>query len=102
MKGYLMHTLPVSVHEQIWGKLIVATVWIAIDTVLSPSSILVMFLKQGSDFCGLLMKYLLCLSVFRNNFGVSPVAAGLVWIPLFILSKMAGNPGLLYVLPLDT
>ena len=36
-----MHTLPVSVHEQIWGKLIVATVWIAIDTVLLLLSILV-------------------------------------------------------------
>ena len=87
-EGYLMHTLPVSVHEQIWGKLIVATVWISIDTVLLILSILVMFLNK--DLISAVFDEIPTLFIsFRDNFGVSPVAAGLVWIPLFVLSEMA-------------
>lgn len=67
-EGYLMHTLPVSVHEQIWGKLIVATVWIAIDTVLLILSILVMFL---------MMRSLLCLLVFGTISGYLRLLQGL-------------------------
>ena len=29
-EGYLMHTLPVSVHELVWSKLIVSLVWFAV------------------------------------------------------------------------
>ena len=87
-EGYLMHTLPVSVHEQIWGKLIVTTVWIAIDTVLLILSILVMLLNK--DLISAVFDEVPTLFIsFRDNFGVSPVAAGLVWIPLFVLSEMA-------------
>lgn len=32
-EGYLMHTLPVTVHQLIWSKLIAAVVWMAVTSV---------------------------------------------------------------------
>ncbi len=87
-EGYLMHTLPVSVHEQIWGKLIVSTVWITIDMILILLSILVMFLNQ--DLIATIFDEIPTLFYsFRHDVGVSPVVAVLVWIPLLFISEMA-------------
>lgn len=41
-EGYLAMTLPVSVDEQIWAKLLVSFVWFAAVTVLSTASMLVL------------------------------------------------------------
>ena len=87
-EGYLMHTLPASVHEQIWSKLLVATIWLAVDLALILLSIAVMFLNQGvisaifDEIPGLFL-------TFRKDVGVSPTVAVLVWIPLFFVSEMA-------------
>lgn len=87
-EGYLMHTLPVSVHEQIWGKLIVSTVWITIDTLLIILSILVMILNQ--DMISSVFNEVPTLFYsFRHDFGVSPVVAVLVWVPLSLVAEMA-------------
>lgn len=87
-EGYLTHTLPVSVHEQIWGKLLVAVIWLTIDTALILFSIAIMFLNQGiissifDEIPGLFLS-------FRHDVGVSPTVAVLVWIPLFFVAEMA-------------
>ena len=87
-EGYLMHTLPVSVHEQIWGKLIVTTVWGTIDMVLILLSVLVMFLNQ--DMIAAIFDEVPTLFYsFRYDVGVSPVVAVLVWIPILLIAEMA-------------
>ena len=46
-EGYLMMTLPVSVHQQIWSKLIVSTVWFVLTAVVVGVACLVMAADVG-------------------------------------------------------
>jgi len=49
-EGYLMHTLPVSVHELVWSKLIVSLVWFAVTgLVICLVVILTALIQTGTD-----------------------------------------------------
>ena len=49
-EGYLMHTLPVSVHELVWSKLIVSLVWFAVTgLVICLAVILTALIQTGTD-----------------------------------------------------
>ena len=87
-EGYLMHTLPVSTHAHIWSKLIVAAIWLTIDTALILLSVFTMFVNQ--DFIRAVFDELpTVLSSFKDAFGISMGTAIAVYAPLFILSTMA-------------
>ena len=46
-EGYLMFTLPASVHQQVWSKLIVSSVWFIVTGVVVILSFIVMTLNVG-------------------------------------------------------
>ena len=87
-EGYLMHTLPVSVHQQILSKLLVSVVWISVDLLLIALSVLTMVLNK-TVLTGVFDEIPYLLGSFREAYGVSFGTALLVEIPLFFLSQMA-------------
>lgn len=65
-EGYVMMTLPVSVHQQIWSKLIVSTVWFALTLVVICLACLIMafdvqFIQQIAAGCREVFR-----EIFRN------------------------------------
>jgi len=55
-EGYLMHTLPVSVHELVWSKLIVSLVWFLAAGLLVTLLILITVLAQSGTDLGQLLR----------------------------------------------
>ena len=87
-EGYLMHTLPVSAHAHIWSKLIVAAIWLTIDTALIILSVFTMLVNPDL-IREIFTAFPDLLSSFRETFGISMGTAIAVYIPLFILSTLA-------------
>lgn len=49
-EGYLMHTLPVNVHELVWSKLIVSLVWVLVTwLVICLAVFLTVLIQTGTD-----------------------------------------------------
>ena len=56
-EGYLMHTLPVSVHELVWSKMLVSLVWFAATFVVIWLVILLMvFVESGTNLAEIFAK----------------------------------------------
>ena len=55
-EGYLMHTLPVSVHELVWSKLIVSLVWFLAAGLLVTLLILITVLAQSGTDLGQMLR----------------------------------------------
>lgn len=71
-EGYLMHTLPVSVHALVWSKMIVSLVWFAATFVVIWLVILLtFFIQTGTNLVEIFMK----LPVGRRFIRYSPNTA---------------------------
>lgn len=87
-EGYLMFTLPVSVHQHIWSKLIVSVVWFAatILAIIAASLIVAYqggFLRELFDFIGWFFEGL-------RKLKVSETLNGMVYlVEIFILMFLA-------------
>lgn len=74
-QGYLMHTLPVSVHAQVWSKLIAALVWIVATFLVVWLVIMLTVLIQSGTDLGELLDGLPTWAEFRRMLleeGLSP------------------------------
>ena len=88
-EGYLMLTLPVSVHQQIWSKLITATVWLALVglSILGSAALLLMGqvpLGVYLDFFGSQIDTIL------SNLNLDTLSLFIALLVLSVLTVMAG------------
>ena len=68
-EGYLMFTLPVSVHQHIWSKLIVSAVWFAATVAAIIAASVIVAIQEGflRDFIAFLKEFLHGLQLLKIN-----------------------------------
>ncbi len=79
-EGYLMHTLPVSVHELIWSKLIVSFVWFAATFVIIWLVILLTVLIQTGTDLGKLFASFPSWAEIRRMIDAVGLRSGDLWL----------------------
>ena len=87
-QGYLMHTLPVTVHGHIWSKLIVSLVWFAATFVLVWLLIVSTALIQSGTDLGAMLKDLPTWREFCEAFRSSGASVG--GVALLMLEVLGG------------
>ena len=75
-QGYLMHTLPVTVHGHIWSKLIVSLVWFAATFLIVLLAIALTALIQSGTDLGAMMAELPTWSEFRQMLAEAGISGG--------------------------
>ena len=92
-EGYLMHTLPVTVHEQIWSKLLVSLVWFAATVlVILLALFLTGFLQSDADLGEMFSKLPDAFKEFREllrEAGVRPGQLILLGLELMVGGLLA-------------
>jgi len=79
-EGYLMHTLPVSVHELVWSKLIVSFVWFTVTFLLIWLVVLLTVLIQTGTDLGQLIAGLPSWAEIRDFLAKAGLGMGDLWL----------------------
>ncbi|MGI5971124.1 MAG: hypothetical protein ACOX7P_05295 [Oscillospiraceae bacterium] len=81
-EGYLMFTLPVSVHQLIWSKIIVSVVWFAVSAlaVILSGMIAVFRVEYISDFLSLINLLFVQMTAYYAINGAALLAEALVFL----------------------
>lgn len=88
-EGYLMHTLPVSVHGLVWSKLIVSLVWfIATGLVISLIFGLSALLQSGTSLAEIRL-YLPSWAQLKALLGTQGIRVGDIWLICLELAALA-------------
>ena len=79
-EGYLMHTLPVSVHGLVWSKLLVSLVWVVVTwLVICLTVVLTVLLQTGTDL-GQLLAQLPSWAEIRESLAQIGIRSGDLWL----------------------
>lgn len=79
-QGYLMHTLPVSVHGQIWSKLIVSFVWFLVTFLVIWLVILLTALVQSGTNLGEIFIQFPTWAEIRDGLAELGIRSGDIWL----------------------
>ncbi len=80
-EGYLMHTLPVSVHELLLSKIIVSSIWTLIAGIATVSSVIILI----SGFTGFENIINVISYLFQEIFSFAPISNTIIIIELIIM-----------------
>jgi len=80
-EGYLMHTLPVSVHELVWSKMIVSLVWFAATfIVIGLVMLLLALIQSGTNLAAIFEKLPEGWAVLRQELAAHGIRTGDLWL----------------------
>lgn len=88
-EGYLMFTLPVSVHQQVWSKVITATVWMALAGLSIMLSVGMLFMGQIPvvEYLGTIFDWL---RTMLHDLRLDSMLLGVSTLVLSVLTVMTG------------
>ena len=96
-EGYLMHTLPVSVHELVWSKMIVSLVWFAATfIVIGLVMLLLALIQSGTNLAAIFEKLPEGWAVLRQELVAHGIRMGSLWL-IAAEALLAASVGGLFV-----